>query len=157
AGFGDWVDAIWEAARTEYTLTAIRDRNALEALYGGQAFRELIVLRMTRQGRDIGWATGLDSAMSGHRPFGNLRGGSIVDGFAAPDDAPAVIGAAASFLERRPVDLIVSNQSHRAWIDGLKSAGFLKGPSNFVLALSRPLAARIAPCEERWAEFHFNR
>jgi len=156
-GFGDWADEVWEASHRQYTLVATRDRDSLETLYGGGAFPGLIVLRMTRDRKDIGWATVLDTAMSGHRQFGDLRVGSIADGFSAPDDAPAVIRAATRFLEQRGVDLIVSNQTHRAWVEGLKASGFLKGPSNFALALSKALAAKIPSCERRWGEFHFNR
>ena len=136
-GFGDWADAAWEASRGRYTLVATRDRDTLETIYGGNAFPGLVILRATRDGRDIGWAAVLDTAMSGHRQFGNLRVGSIVDGFSTPDDAPAVVRAATRFLEQRKVDLIVSNQSHQAWVEGLKASGFLQGPSNFVLALSK--------------------
>ena len=155
-GFGDWADEVWEASHRQYTLVATRDRESLETIYGN-AFRGLIVLRMTRDRKDTGWAAVLDTAMSGHRQFGDLRVGSIVDGFSAPDDAPAVIRAATLFLEQRKVDLIVSNQTHRAWVEGLRSSGFLKGPSNFALALSRSLASKIPSCAERWGEFHFNR
>ena len=136
---------------------AIRDRKNLEALYGGNAFPGLNLLRMTGDRKNIGWASVLDTAMSGHRQFGNLRVGTIVDGCCAPDDAPAVIRAATSFLEQRGVDLIVSNQTHRAWVEGLRASGFLQGPSNFALALSKALAAEIPSCEERWGEFHLNR
>jgi hypothetical protein len=156
-GFGDWADEVWEVFRGHYTLVAIRDRSALETLYNGNVFPGLIVLRMTRNRKNIGWAAVLDTAMTGHRQFGNLRVGSIVDGFSAPDDAPAVIRSATLFLEQRKVDLIVSNQTHRAWVEGLRAAGFWKGPSNFALAFSRALAAKIPSCERRWGEFHFNR
>ena len=155
-GFGDWADEVWEASHPQYALVAIRDRTNLEALYG-KAFPGLIFLRMTRDRKNIGWASVLDTAMSGHRQFGNLRVGTIVDGCCTPDDAPAVIRAATSFLDQRSVDLIVSNQTHRAWVEGLRASGFLQGPSNFALALSKALAARIPSCEQRWDEFHFNR
>jgi len=49
------------------------------------------------------------------------------------------------------------DRTHRAWVGGLEAAGFLKGPSNFGLALSKTLAAKIPSCEQRWREFHFNR
>jgi len=156
-GFGDWADEVWEAFRDRYTLVAIRDRSALETLHNGSLFPGLVFLRMTRNRKNIGWAVVLDTAMTGHRQFGNLRVGSIVDGFSAPDDAPAVIRSATLFLEQRRVDLIVSNQTHRAWVEGLRAAGFLKGPSNFALAFSRALAAKVPSCERRWDEFHFNR
>ncbi len=156
-GFGDWTDETWEASRRSYTLVATRDRSTLETLYNGNAFPGLIVLRMTRNRKDIGWAAVLDTAMSGHRQFGNLQVGSIVNGFSAPENASAVVQAATLFLEQRGVDLIVSNQTHRAWVEGLRASGFLNGPSNFGLALSKALAAKIPSCEQRWGEFHFNR
>jgi hypothetical protein len=156
-GFGSWADEVWETSRSHYALVAARDGNALKTLYGGNAFPGLIILRMTRERKDVGWAAVLDTAMSGHRYFGNLRVGSIVDEFAAPGDASAIIRGATSFLERRGVDLIVSNQSHRAWVEGLKASGFFPGPSNFALALSKALAAKAPSCEERWSAFHFNR
>jgi hypothetical protein len=155
--FGDWMDEAWETSRTQYALAATRDRQSLESLYGNRAFPGLTFLKMTRNRRNVGWAAVLDTPMSGHRYFGDLRLGTIVDGFSAPDDAPAVIAAATRYLERRKVDLIVSNQSHRAWVHGLEVSGYLKGPSNFALALSRALAARVRLCEGRWSEFHFNR
>jgi hypothetical protein len=154
---GDWADRIWEAARSQYMVVATRDRSSLETLYGGSALPGLTFLRMTWQGKEIGWAAVLDTRMSDHRYFGNLRVGTIVDGFALPDDAPAVIRAATSFLERAGVDLVVSNQSHHAWVKGLRESGFLAGPSNFALALAKAFVAKIPSCEEKWCEFHFNR
>ena len=68
-----------------------------------------------------------------------------------------MVAAATRFLEKQGVDLIVSNQTHKTWLAGLKAAGFLSGPSNFALALSRDLAACVAPWESRHEDFHFNR
>ena len=70
----------------------------------------------------IGWAVVLDTQLSGHRQFGNLRLGSLVDFFASPEDAAAVAGAAREVLERRSVDLIVSNQAHAAWLGAARRA-----------------------------------
>jgi hypothetical protein len=156
-GFGDWADEVWGASRADYALTAVRDRATLEALYIHDYAPGLIVLKVSRGPKVVGWAAVLDTAMKGHRYFGDLRVGSIVDGFAAAGDVAGVVAGAARFLEGRGVDLIVSNQSHLAWRAGLKAAGFLTGPSNFALALSKPLAAEFAPMEGRYGEFHFNR
>ena len=83
-GFGDWADDVWETSCRHYTVVANRDRNSLETLFGGNAFPGLIFLKMTRARKDIGWAAVLDTAMSGHPQFGNLRVGTIVDGFPRP-------------------------------------------------------------------------
>jgi hypothetical protein len=155
--FGDWADEVWEASRQVYGLVANRDRQSLEILFSRSNVPGLIVLRINRGGRTIGWAAVLDTSMSRHRYFGKLRVGSIVDGFAAPEDAAAVVRAATEYLERRRVDVIVSNQLHRSWVAGLRASGFLAGPSNFALALSKPLARRAVRYESDWGDFHFNR
>jgi hypothetical protein len=155
--FDSWADEIWSAAQASYALVPVRDRDTLEALYGSGQFPGLIILKMTRDNRTIGWAAVLDTPMKGHRHFGDLRVGAIADGFASTDDAPTVLAAASAFLEDRGVDLIVSNQLHRAWIEGLKAAGFLEGPSNFALALSKKLAAQLGTDPQRLGASYFNR
>lgn len=155
--FDSWANEVWEAARASYALVPARDRDTLEALYGTGEFPGLIVLRMTRSGQTIGWAAVLDTPMKGHRHFGDLRVGTIADGFASPAAAASVLAGATSFLEDRGVDLIVSNQLHHAWIDGLRAAGFLAGPSNFALALSKPLAAQLGADPQRLGASHINR
>jgi len=108
---------------------------------------------VVRQGTVIGWAVPLDTAMRDDKHFGNLRLGSIVDALALPEDAPAVMAAAAGELEQRGVDLIVSNQCHKAWADALRRSGFLEGPSNFIFAAAKKLAALSSAFDE----FHINR
>jgi len=103
--------------------------------------------------RAIGWAVALDTAMRDDKYFGDLRVGSIVDALARPEDARAVIGAAARALTGRGVDLIVSNQCHQAWQDALRRSGFLEGPSNFIFAASKKLAELTG----RYEEIHINR
>jgi hypothetical protein len=66
-----------------------------------------------------------------------------------------VIRAATHVLERRGVDLIVSNQLHAAWGDALRAAGFRQGASNFLLAVSPALAASAGGAGA--GEFHVNR
>jgi hypothetical protein len=78
--------------------------------------------------------------MEGHKQFGDMRVGTIVDCLAPPESAGDVIRAAAGLLEQRRVDLIVSNQLHRAWCTALVESGFRMGPSNYLLALSPALS-----------------
>jgi hypothetical protein len=98
-----------------------------------------------------------DLRMSGHRHFGDLRVGGLIDGFAAVADVPAVVQTATRHLLDRGVDLIVSNQSHHAWCNGLRAAGYLSGPSNFALALSKELNAMVTAAGIGGADLHFNR
>ncbi|MEJ7640555.1 MAG: hypothetical protein WKF75_21935 [Singulisphaera sp.] len=105
AHFECWTDEVWEAARGEYLFSAVRDRAAMEALYGGPSAPNLHILKMIRQGSPIGWALVGDSVVEGHRHFGSLRLGSLIDGFARTSDVAAVVAGATRFLEpprRRP-------------------------------------------------------
>jgi hypothetical protein len=135
AGFVPWADEVWECSRADYALVAGRDAATLERLYPASDPR---FLRVRAAG---GWAVVLDTQMQGHKQFGDMRVGTIVDCLAPQESAGAVIRAAAGLLEQRGVDLIVSNQLHGAWCTALVESGFRMGPSNYLLALSPALAA----------------
>ena len=81
--------------------------------------------------------------MRDHKQFGDMRVGTIVDCLGPPESAPAIVRAAAGLLERRGVDLIVSNQLHAAWSRALLESGFRTGPSNYLLALSPAFAQAV--------------
>ena len=146
-GFGSWADELWEACHTRYGACGVRNSETLNRLYPASDQRFLI------SKSDRGWAVALHTQMSGDKYFGDLRVGSIVDALAQPEDAPAVIAGCVAGLAKRGVDLIVSNQRHRAWAGALRRAGFLKGPSNFIFAASKKLGELIGPFEEA----HINR
>jgi hypothetical protein len=154
--FGDWSRQLWEACHAKYALAALRDQETLSILYPPEAPRFLrLVVR--REGKELGWAVLLDTAMHGHKYFADLRVGSIVDCFADPADAPLVTAEALAHLRRRGADLVVSNQSHLAWGEALGAAGFLKGPSNFLFAASPQLASRLGAFEAVRGQLHFTR
>jgi hypothetical protein len=148
--FGPWADELWTAAQPEYAMAAVRDAGVLQQLYPAGEHR-FLRLRVN----SCGWVLVLDTSMQGDQYFGDLRVGTIVDCMAELDlDAPErVIHAARRYLEKRGVDLIVTNQSHAAWRDALRAAGFLQGPSNFLFGASKALAALGVPAEE----MHINR
>jgi hypothetical protein len=60
-------------------------------------------------------------------------------------------------LGERGVDLVVSNQAHRAWRNAMRRSGFLRGPSNFAFAVSEKLAALFAPFERQAELAHLTR
>jgi hypothetical protein len=99
----------------------------------------------------------LDTQMKNNKYFGDLRLGSIADCLAAPKNAQVVIQAASQFLQERGVDLIVCNHSNSAWNAALKGNGFLAGPSNFILAASKPLAERIGSFDSNKNQLFFMR
>ena len=149
ATFAGWADSVWEANRDGYALVAARDAQTLDTLYSPDDDR---FLRIRAGG---GWAVLLDTAMEGHKQFGSIRVGTIVDCLAHPEETADVVRAATSVLEKRGVDLIVSNQLHSGWGQGLAAAGFHKGPSNFLFAASPALASLLGEAEE--GDLHINR
>lgn len=133
--FSPWADDLWNECKRGYSFLAVRDSAALNVRYpdsSGRFHRRVF----RRNGRPSGWFVVLDTAMQEHKQFGNLRVGTIVDALAVPRDAAAVMQAAANFLRARDVDVILSNQMHPAWGDGLRAAAFRRAPSNFALAVS---------------------
>ena len=154
--FSDWVDELWNSSKERYGMSAVRDVETLRILYPKNNDK-FIRLKVGSRSRPIGWVVVLDSQLSGHKHFGNMRLGSIVDCFASVADAAAVVGAARRYLESRGVDLIVSNQSHIAWRRGFRQAGFLGGPSNFIFAASRELTELLRREGVENDDLHFNR
>lgn len=154
--FTDWADKLWRSCKERYSMSAVRDAETLRILYPKNNKR-FLRLKITKESKTIGWAVVLDSQLSGHKHFGDMRLGAIVDCFASVDDTAAVVDAARRFLESRGVDLIVSNQSHAAWQKGFREAGFLNGPSNFIFAASKKLAELLKNEGVENDDLHFNR
>lgn len=154
--FESWADDAWKSVSGHYEFIAVRDAAILNLLYPVTEAK-FLKFRVVADGRTSGWMVLLDTQMKGHRHFGDLRVGTIVDGLAAPEHVPGAIRAAAKVLEERGVDLVISNQAHEAWMGGLQASGFLTAPSNYVLAISKPLAALLEPVTERSRRFHINR
>lgn len=156
ASFASWADDIWEAAQPAYHLIAVRNREVLQILYPRQSAR-FIRLLVARQGRPVGWAVLLATPMTGHKYFGNMKVGTLVDCLALPGEEPAVVAAATEALHQRSVDLMVSNQAHETWQAALKRCGWLAGPSNFLFAASPDLARLLEPWQAGVMRFHLNR
>jgi hypothetical protein len=149
SGFAGWADGVWERARGGYRVTGVRDGATLEELYPVSDARFLRVRTAD------GWALALDTQMDGHKQFGGMRVGTIVDGMAPAGSVGGVVRAVTSLLEQRGVDLIVSNQAHAEWSRGLVEAGFRSGPSNYLVALSPGFAKAAGDAGAE--ECHFNR
>ncbi len=154
--FDDWADAIWAANAPRYSFVGGRDAAALNATYPPES-STFTRLRIARGDRTIGWAVVQDSLPGSSEHFGGMRVGTIVDGFAAPEDAAAVVQAGSDALAERRVDLIISNQSHRAWRRALSQAGFLRGPSSWLFAPSPALAELVFAADPAGHAVHVNR
>ena len=154
--FSSWADELWEACKGQYGMSAVRDSKSLQLVYPRNEPR-FIRLKMTEGSRPIGFAVLLNTALSGHNYFGDMRLGSIVSCFGNTTDAPKIVRAARAVLESQDVDLIVSNHSHTIWCRAFRQAGFLRGPSNFIFAASPRLANLLKASNVQNADIHLNR
>ncbi len=154
--FDSWADEVWELGKAGYRFAAVRDSGVLNVLYPTSSDRYQR-LKVSRDGRILGWVVVLDTQMTTHKQFGAMRLGSIADCFASIGDASAVLCAADRFLTDAGVDLIISNQSHDAWCGGLARLGYLEGPSNFIFTTSKTLAQVLGPLETILGLSHINR
>ncbi len=150
--FAEWADELWRRCHAAYAMVATRDAATLNILYPPDSSR-FVKIRVRSQG----WAVALDTQMRDHKYFGNMRVGTIADCLASPEDAPSVIAAATSVLRKRGVDLIVSNQSSGAWCAALEKNGYRAGPTNFIFAASKKLAALLDPFDENVTRVHLTR
>ncbi|MBU8934617.1 MAG: hypothetical protein KOO62_11515 [candidate division Zixibacteria bacterium] len=155
--FEGLANRMWSSCRDQYSFASVRNDTVLDTLYPPDDERFIRLIVKNSDDVAIGWAVMLDTQMSDHKQFGNMRVGSIVDCWAAPELADTVIVAATDYLEVRGVDIIVSNQSHPWWCSAMASAGFLEGPSNFALATSPKLTERIAAVDTKFDRVHTNR
>ncbi len=146
------IDDIFSRLRGDYGLLCDRTAAAMRRKLSPHD-PKLVRLVLSRSGKPDGWIVLSLSRLSNHTQFGNMTLGCVVDGLAAAEDVDVLIAEACRRLEAGGCDLLVSNQSHPAWIAALRRQGFLRGPSNFILALSPALAAARAAV----ACAHFNR
>jgi hypothetical protein len=152
--FGSWADRLWQEARMAYTMSAIRDAQTLRTLYP-KTDNHFTRLRISRNGAAIGWAVVAERRKNAK--YGSLRVGSILDCWAYPDNTIPVILAATRALHQAGVDLIVSNQSHKAWGAALETAGFIRSESNFIFAASKSLTELLRPLKETKSQVHIVR
>ncbi|MEI8372068.1 MAG: hypothetical protein WCJ35_04440 [Planctomycetota bacterium] len=154
--FGPWADDIWEAGKAHYGFCSVRDAATLRKMYPRQV-PNCVRLKFTAQGRPIGWSLLMNTALSDHAHFGNMRLGSIVDCFAATQDAAQVLRQSQEYLVRQGADLIVSNQSHHIWRKAFQRCGFVRGPSSVLFASSRVLTELMERKQVSPDDVHVNR
>lgn len=152
--FSPWADDLWDEGQNTVSMAAVRDAKTLRRLYPVSE-KSSIRIRVSRGNQVLGWAVVGERRKDAK--FGAMRVGSVVDCWASPENTAAVVAAAAETIERRGVDLIVSNQAHHLWHRAFEKTGFLQGPSTFVLALSRKLAELLEPLQENQSSFHVTR
>lgn len=154
--FDPWADELWESSKKRYLMSAVRNSATLNILYP-ETDQRFIILRIVKINHVIGWVVLLATQLRNHKHFGQMTLGSIVDNLALPEHEAEVIAAADRWLVNEEVDLIVSNQAHQDWSLALRRNRFLRGPSNFLLAVSKELAKRLEPWERNIRRIHMNR
>jgi hypothetical protein len=139
ADWGPWADLLWQRFRNNCSFGVLRDRQTLAELYPA-ADPRLMRFLLQQGGRPAGWAVCFNSYMNGHAIFGNLRVATILDCIAAPEHASSLIALTTTALASDGAALVISNQTHRNWLDAFRQCGFLTSKSNYLLAMSPALA-----------------
>jgi hypothetical protein len=154
--WGPWADDLWERFRGLCSFAVERNRAGMQALYPlGDGRTNAYLVR--RAGQPVGCIAALNTAMSNHKFFGNLRVATILDCIADADAMRATVALATQALARDGADLIVTNQQHNLWVRSFRQMGYLSSASNYVLALSKPLAAVVGQENQGFERIHFTR
>jgi hypothetical protein len=154
--FGDWTDKIWEEGKNLYNLLAVRNSDYLDRLYPEKETK-FIRLKIVSKGKPVGWSILLNTSMNGHKYFGDMQVGTIVDCFSSPSFESDVISASRDYLVKHRANIIISNQSSDRWCYAMKNAGTISGPTNFFLALSPKLIDDLDCVNGGIGNFHINR
>ena len=154
--FGAWTDELWRECKDRYSFHGVRDSAALNQVFP-RGKPEFTRLKIATEDGGVGLAVLKDATDPGHENFGDMRVGTIADCLARPEHADEVILASTAVLEQKGVDLIISNQSHPAWGNALRRAGFLAGPSTFLFATSDRLTDLLARDDPELRDIHVNR
>jgi hypothetical protein len=138
--FDAWADRIFEDCLPDYGAALRSDATALNILYPPDK-PGLTRLRVRRKGakhgagqdvgRDVGWILVASKQMKDHRYFGDLKVGTLVDGFGRAANAPALVAAGIDHLAETGADIIVANFSHEAWVKACRRSGMLAGPDSY--------------------------
>jgi hypothetical protein len=137
-----WVDDVWSEFSARCSFAVSRDRRTLDWLYP-PADARVLRFSMRACGADVGWVTCVRSEMRDDGHFGNLCVGTILDGLAPEGYESTLVGLADRELRARGCDVVISNQTHRSFVQAFADCGFLSRPSNYLLACTRPLASLI--------------
>lgn len=154
--FSRWADRVWLENASHYSLSAVRNADYLQFLYPSIGSRYYGV-QLSEGDAPAGWVQVLDCQPRDRSYFGNMRVAALVDGVGPPAAIPSLVHSAVEAARERNADLVISNQMHRDWTSALKAAGFWRGPSNYLLALSKGLCKLVEPLDEAIPRIHFNR
>jgi hypothetical protein len=156
SAWGPWADTLWDHFRPRCSFSVKRDGAVLSELYRLGRDRSIGFL-VKRRGEAVGWAAAQNTRFTDHKYFGAMQVGTILDCIAPPDAIEATISLVTRELAHRGADLIVTNQSYAPYIAAFRNAGYLGGPSNYILATSKDLTQAIAAQPGGRECIHFTR
>jgi hypothetical protein len=136
------LDAVWNECRGSFDFALVRGARAINDLHPASQTR-LHRWLLRERGRLVGWSVGLCTAMQGNPHFGDLRVATILDALAPAKHLDALLLHTYHNLRRLGADLVVVNCTHTLWRERVRRLGFIDFPSNFLLAISKPLAAAL--------------
>jgi hypothetical protein len=134
--FDDWADRIFDDCLPDYGVAMRSDATTLNILHPPDK-PGLTRLRARRKGakrgagQDAGWILVASKQMRNNHHFGDLKVGTLVDGFGRAADAPALVAAGINHLAETGADIIVANFSHAAWMEACRRMGMFAGPDNY--------------------------
>ncbi|HEV2668919.1 MAG TPA: hypothetical protein VG324_28645 [Blastocatellia bacterium] len=138
--FDDWADRIFEDSLPDYGVAMRSDATTLNILHPPDK-PSLTRLRVRRKGakngagqdvgQDAGWILVASKRMKNNHHFGDLKVGTLVDGFGRAADAPALVAAGIDHLAETGADIIVANFSHAAWVRACRRSGMFAGPDSY--------------------------
>jgi hypothetical protein len=130
--FDDWADRIFADCIPDYGVAMRSDATTLNILFppDNLGFARLRVRRKSSK-RDVGWIVVANKQMNNNPYFGDLKVGTLVDGFGRLEDAPALVAAGINHLAENGADIIVANFSHAAWVTACRRSGMFAGPDSY--------------------------
>ena len=134
------LDLVWENSKQFNSFVAVRNHEYLKILYSDKRF---IKLKFIDDNKIVGWSISLCTKLDNHKHFGYMRLGSIVDCLSLKGYEKSIISLTSKILKDKEADLIVSNQSHIFWKSAFKMNSFIRGPSNYIYALSKILSDKL--------------
>ena len=134
--FDYWADRIFEDCLPDYGVAMRSDATTMNILHPPDK-PSLTRLRVRRKvakrgaGQDAGWILVASKRMKNNPHFGDLKVGTLVDGFGRAVDAPALVAAGIDHLAETGADIIVANFSHAAWVRACRRSGMFAGPDSY--------------------------
>jgi hypothetical protein len=133
------VDSVWNAFRERCSFAIVRDSSTLPLLN-----RDGVRGFCARDGDTlVGWFSLAVAQMRENQYFGNLRLAVVADVLPLPGYEAALLASAADQALRLGCDLVCTNLLPSSLQDAARRSGWLGGPSNFLLATSKPMTAAM--------------